>query len=191
METVARRTDRRPGAPAGSAFVVYRLRMPVARQVRPLQPRRCGGQPGYRSAIPSGGFPSGSTTPAVTCGVRRKVILGPLTASASRRPTDCPRSSGRETLSVLRRLAGMGRSRTPQTDRHQTGCGRNQSKASSGGMMADELGSVRHAADRRSYIGGRKRSAGGEASARPIFHRFPELEFSDPRGEPDMSLIIS
>ena len=80
---------------------VYRLRMPVARQVRPLQLRRCGGQSGYRSAIPSGGLPSGSTTPAVTCGVRRNVVLGPLTASASRRPTDSPRSSGRETLSVL------------------------------------------------------------------------------------------
>ena len=59
-------TDRRPGAPAGSAFVVYRLRMPVARQVRPLQPRRCGGQPGYRSALPSRRLPPGSTTPAVT-----------------------------------------------------------------------------------------------------------------------------
>ena len=106
----------------------------------------------------------------MTCSVHRKVILGRLTASVSRRPTDSPRSSGRETLPVLRRLAGLGRSRTPQTDCHQTGCGRNQSPASSGGIMADKHGSDRHAADRRSHIGVHKRSEGGGDGSNRVFH---------------------
>ena len=55
--------------------------------------------------------------------------------------------------------------------RHQTGCGWNRSLASLGGVTADTHGSRPRTGDRRSYFGVRKRSAGGEDSARPAFQR--------------------
>ena len=65
MATVARRTDRRPGAPAGSTGVVHRLRLPVTRPVCSLQPRRRGRQLRHRSPLPSGRLSSRSATEAV------------------------------------------------------------------------------------------------------------------------------
>ena len=44
-----------------------------------------------------------------------------------------------EPLRVLWRLFGLGRSRTLRTACHQTGCRRNRSMASSGGVMGDTL----------------------------------------------------
>lgn len=53
--------------------------------------------------------------------------------------------------------------------RRQTGCGRNRSTASLGGVMSDVSGSRRRTGGRCSYFGDRTRSAGVEDSARPVF----------------------
>ena len=73
-----------------------------------------------------GGFPS-----------ERERTAGPVSGRAGAAPK-VGSSEVSETLRVLRRLIGMGRSRTPQTARHQTECGDNQGQTSIGAAVVGE-----------------------------------------------------
>ena len=63
----------------------------------------------------------------------------------------------------------MGRSRTPQTDRHQTECGWRQSVATWSEAMTEGRRSHEDEGDRRSQISAPGRSAGGAERADPVF----------------------
>ena len=108
----------------------------------------------------------------VTYEARRDAPAG---GAGTARPHRCPvaRAFGRawaEPLRVLRRPIALDWGRMLRTARHQTGCGLNPSIAHLGGLMANTPRSDRRTGDHRSNLGGRKRSAVGEDSERPVFH---------------------
>ena len=177
-----------PASPAASTNTVS---TPSARPSRPCQ----GTTSSRRRPRRDGIVPSTSARRRISPSASTTTTRCPASGSSGRRISTCTRTTVASRYAGWRRVtstnvACVRRARgSARRFRHQTGCGCDQAWTIGGEAVADTRGFRHRSGVCKSYSQGRRRGAGGEDRAHPIF--YPDTGTTHPTMSPEHPVLFS